>query len=140
MTLTVLPDDTYSTAHQMIGVRPRVGFPDDGPAFTYTVDLSVVRPGWPELVAFDFDGASLINALAGAPEPPLGLVRFETSPTAFMVRFVDARFAFDHYLIQCFNQAAQVAQIICPDLEGRFPWEPDCAPPYNEATLLPVAA
>ena len=134
----IIPADAYFDGHQLIGVRPRVGYPDDGPPFTYSIDLSIVKPGWPELIAIGFDAGRMINALAGAPEPPLGLVHMEGAPVPFLVRLVNAAHAREHYTFQIVDPAAPLAQIIVPDKDGRFPWDEGCAAPYKDQTLLPV--
>lgn len=134
----ILPDDAYYDGHLVIGVRSRVEHPDETEAFDYSVNLSQMKPGWPEFIGIGFSAGPIINGLAAAPEPPLGLVRFESAPVPFLVRLVDRAYANSHYTFQIADPTAPIAQIIVPDPEGRFPWDEGCVAPYKDQTLLPV--
>jgi len=134
----ILPDDSYFDDHLVIGVRPRASHPDESEAFDYSVNLSQMKPGWPEFIGIGFPAGGIINKLAAAPEPPLGLVRFESAPVTFLVRLVDRAYANANYTFQVADPTAPIAQIIVPDPEGRFPWDDGCDPPYRDQTLLPL--
>lgn len=129
-----------------MSVAPRVDSDDADEWFTYTIGLPNSR-SWPELVCFGLDGTTahgiLTDAIAECVErkvaPQAGLLLHKTLGS-FDAMLVDGAAIPDPYLGSAiwFARHSGMAcpprklQLLWPDENGRFPFDPLCDPEVRQ--------
>lgn len=113
--------------------------------FTYTVNNGA---GLPELLLIGFNlrsAAAAVGGVAakmrerGSPFPDGSLVDFGDAHPACLVDVTDVEEARAHMIgaVDYWRGSPfGIVQIILPDAEGRFPWDPGCSAPHDSMPVL----